>query len=182
MQRGLVGSEMCIRDRYQRRVHGMRRYHIQDRDDYDKYNALCGRVTQVVEKLKLLKSDDPVRISSSEQLMHKLYEMGVVPTEKNLSLCERLAVSAFCRRRLPVVMVRLHMAQTLKEAVTYIEQGHVQVGIEAVTDPAFFVTRSMEDHIFWQKDSTIRQKKADHEGARDDYELLIDQRLSLIHI
>eukprot|EP00831_Metopus_contortus_P000613 TRINITY_DN10227_c0_g1_i1.p1 TRINITY_DN10227_c0_g1~~TRINITY_DN10227_c0_g1_i1.p1 ORF type:complete len:178 (-),score=15.34 TRINITY_DN10227_c0_g1_i1:173-706(-) len=26
MQRGLVGSEMCIRDRYQRRVHGERKY------------------------------------------------------------------------------------------------------------------------------------------------------------
>ncbi len=40
------------------------------------------------------------------------------------------------RRRLPVVMVRLKMSETLTEAATYIEQGHVRVGPHAVTDPA----------------------------------------------
>ncbi len=53
------------------------------------------------------------------------YDMGVIPTQKNLGLCEKLAVSALCRRRLPVVLVRLRMAQTLREAVTYIEQGRM---------------------------------------------------------
>ncbi len=108
--------------------------------------------------------------------------MGVIPTEKNLTMCEKLAVSAFCRRRLPVVMVRLRMAQTLREAVTYIEQGRmfvvqpicvdIKVGVETVSDPAFFVTRSMEDYITWQKDSKIRQKIMEHSNARDDYDLI----------
>ena len=111
--------------------------------------------------------------------------MGVIPTEKNLSLCEKLAVSAFCRRRLPVVMVRLRMAQTLREAVTYIEQGRmlfsvvmylhivdIKVGVETVTDPAFFVTRSMEDYITWQKESKVRQKIMDYENNRDDYDVM----------
>lgn len=40
-----------------------------------------------------------------------------------------------------MVMVRLHMAQTVKNAVEYIEQGHVRVGPELVLDPAFLVTR-----------------------------------------
>ena len=29
----------------------MRRYHIQDRDDYKKYNKLCGLVTKLVRLL-----------------------------------------------------------------------------------------------------------------------------------
>lgn len=33
-------------------------------------------------------------------------------------------------------MVRLKMSETLTEAATYIEQGHVRVGPHAVTDPA----------------------------------------------
>lgn len=86
---------------------------------------MCGKVTQIVAKLKMLKNNDPARIEATEQLLKKLYGMGVIPTEKNLILCEKLAVSAFCRRRLPVVMVRLRMAQTLREAVTYIEQGRI---------------------------------------------------------
>lgn len=35
-----------------------------------------------------------------------------------------------------MVMVRLKMSETLREAVTFIEQGHVRVGPHAVTDPA----------------------------------------------
>ena len=50
-------------------------------------------------------------------------------------------VNSSIRRRLPVVMVRNHMAETLKAAVTFIEQGHIRVGPELVTDPAFLVTR-----------------------------------------
>ena len=38
-------------------------------------------------------------------------------------------------------MQRLGMAQTLEQAATYIEQQHVRVGVELVTDPAFLVSR-----------------------------------------
>ena len=44
-------------------------------------------------------------------------------------------------------MHKLKMAETVKEAVVYIEQGHVKVGIETVTDAAFHVDRAMEDHV-----------------------------------
>jgi U3 small nucleolar ribonucleoprotein protein IMP3 len=48
--------------------------------------------------------------------------MGIVPVKKSLVQCDKLATAAFCRRRLAVVMVRLKMAETLREAVTFIEQ------------------------------------------------------------
>ena len=43
-------------------------------------------------------------------------------TKKSLVQCEKLATASFCRRRLAVVMVRLKMAETLREACTFIEQ------------------------------------------------------------
>ena len=69
-------------------------------------------------------------------------------------------------------MQRLKMAETVKEAVMYIEQGHIKVGIETVTDPAFHVNRNMEDHITWVKDSKIRKTILDYDGQRDDYEIM----------
>ncbi len=48
--------------------------------------------------------------------------MGLISSKK-LSDCEKITVSSFCRRRLPVVLVRLKFAETLKEAVTFVEQG-----------------------------------------------------------
>jgi len=38
-------------------------------------------------------------------------------------------VCCMLRRRLPVVMMRSHMAETLKAAVTFIEQGRILEGI-----------------------------------------------------
>ena len=62
----------------------------------------------------------------------RLFAMGIIPTKKSLVQTEKLAAAAFCRRRLSVVMMRLKMAETMKEAVTFIEQGHVRVGTETV--------------------------------------------------
>ena len=54
--------------------------------------------------------------------VRRLYAMGIITTKKSLVQLQKLATSAFCRRRLSVVMVRLKMAETLKEACTLIEQ------------------------------------------------------------
>uniref|UniRef100_A0ACD5UUR2 Uncharacterized protein n=1 Tax=Avena sativa TaxID=4498 RepID=A0ACD5UUR2_AVESA len=99
--------------------------------------------------------------------------MGVIPTKKSLVKCEELSVSAFCRRRLATVLVKLKVAEHLKEAVTYIEQGHVRVGPETVTDPAFLVTRNMEDFITWVDTSKIKKKVMEYNGALDDYDAMI---------
>ena len=141
----------------------LRRYHIQDRDDYAKYNKLVGQVTKLIAKLKVLKSNDEYRIAKTDQLVNKLYEMGVVNSRNGLASAEKGAtVTTFCRRRLPVVMQRLKMAETVQDAVKYIEQGHVKVGVDSVTDPAFHVSRTMEDHITWTKGSAIAKTVQDY--------------------
>jgi U3 small nucleolar ribonucleoprotein protein IMP3 len=49
----------------------MRRYHIQDRDDYRKYNKICGMVTQLTNVLKQLDPQDKLRIELTEQMLTK---------------------------------------------------------------------------------------------------------------
>lgn len=136
----------------------IRRYHLQDRNDYEKYNRISGQVTKVVAKLKTMSDNNTYRIMKTEQLLNKLYDMGVISSKKSLIVVEKLAVAAFCRRRLAVVIKQLKMAETMADAVSMIEQGHILVGIDTVTDPSFHVDRSMEDHITWVKDSKIRAK------------------------
>ena len=150
----------------------MRRYHIQDRDDYKKYNKIVGMVTRLTNVLKQLDASDPVRISLTEQLLEKLDSMGVILTKKSLAQTEKLAASAFCRRRLSVVMMRMKMAETLKEACTFIEQGHVRVGTETVTNPAFHVTKNMEDFVTWVDTSKIKKKVLAYNDLLDDFDLL----------
>ncbi|KAG5440599.1 hypothetical protein PCK2_000309, partial [Pneumocystis canis] len=84
----------------------------------------------------------------------------------------KLSVSAFCRRRLPIVMCRLKMCETVSAAVKYIEHGHVRVGPEIVVDPAFFVTRNMEDFVTWVDLSKIKRNIAKYNDKLDDFDLL----------
>lgn len=150
----------------------MRRYHITDRDDYKKYNQICGMVTSIVTTLKKLDARDSVRIDLTDKLLDKLYDMGVITTKKSLVQLEKLSTASFCRRRLSVVMVRLKMAETLREAVTFIEQGHVRVGPDTVTDSAYLVTRSMEDFVTWVDTSKIKRKVLKYNDKLDDFDLL----------
>jgi U3 small nucleolar ribonucleoprotein protein IMP3 len=151
----------------------MRRYHLQDRNDYTSYQRICGMVTSSAAKLKTLPAEDSFRIAMTEQLLTKLYDMGYIDTKSSLRKAETISVSQLCRRRLPVVMVaRLKMAQTLRAAVTWIEQGQVRVGPHVVTDPAFQVSRNMEDYVTWVDQSKIRKTVQKYNDKLDDFDLL----------
>ena len=97
--------------------------------------------------------------------------MGLINSRQGLDHCEKVNVASFCRRRLPVLMQKLKMAETVKEACIYIEQGHIKVGVETITDPAFHVNRNMEDLITWVRGSKIKKQIEDYDGTRDDYDL-----------
>ncbi|KAM3143664.1 Small subunit (SSU) processome component [Paramecium bursaria] len=153
-----------------REVAIIKKYHLQNRDDYDKYNRLCGHVTSLISKIKLISNQDPFRIKLIEQLLEKLYNMGIINTKESIEQCEKLPVSSFCRRRLPIILCKLKLAQTPKEACTYIEQGHIRIGPKIITDSALLVTRSMEDHITWADQSKIKQRISEYNNERDDYE------------
>ena len=92
--------------------------------------------------------------------------------KKRLAACDKIAASTLCRRRLPVVLVRLKFAETMKEAVTLIEQGHIRVGPHAVTDPAYLVSRGMEDFVTWVDTSRIKRTIMRYNEKLDDYDLL----------
>jgi U3 small nucleolar ribonucleoprotein protein IMP3 len=58
----------------------------------------------------------------------------------------------------------------IEQASNLIEQGHVRVGVELVTDPAFLVTRPLSDLITWTNASKIRQHVLNYNNERDDFE------------
>lgn len=150
----------------------MRRYHIQARDDYQAYNRMVGLVTRMVSLLRRLPPSDETRIELTDALLERLYSAGVVPTKASLASAERLSTASLARRRLAVVMVRLRMAQTVKEAATFVEQGHVRVGPHPVADPAHHVSRSDEDFVTWVDASRVRRAVAKYNDALDDFDLL----------
>ena len=150
----------------------IRRYHLRDRDEFKRFNKLCGSVTKLTAALKKLDSRDGTRVEVTEALLRKLHDIGAIPSTKSLALCDRLSTSSFCRRRLATVLVRNRMCETLREATTFVEQGHVRVGANVVRDPGFVVTRDMEDYVTWVDTSKIKRKVAAYNDKLDDYDLL----------
>lgn len=154
-----------------REVKILRRYHIQDREDYHTYNKVVGHITKLVTMLKGLNPRDPVRIEMTDLLLDKLHGLGIIQN-KRLLACDAIAASTLCRRRLPVVLVRLKFAETMREAVTLVEQGHIRVGPQSITDPAYLVSRSMEDYVTWVDTSRIKRTIMKYNDQIDDYDLL----------
>ncbi|XP_053324625.1 U3 small nucleolar ribonucleoprotein protein IMP3 isoform X4 [Spea bombifrons] len=124
----------------------LRKYHVDKREDYTKYNKLSRNVRELAQKIRDLDEKDVFRIQSSAKLLEKL-------------------------RRLPSIVVKLRMAQNLKTAITFIEQGHIRVGPEVITDPAFLVTRNMEDFVTWVDSSRIKKHVMEYNEERDDFDL-----------
>ncbi|GAA5883274.1 hypothetical protein JCM16303_007342 [Sporobolomyces ruberrimus] len=184
-------------DAGQRESKVMRRYHVQNRDDYHTYNKLCGQVRRISHLLSRLPPVDPFRTKYEDLLLSKLYDLGILDRGAKMSDIEgsdatvvkgfkgkekegegigkkegKVTVGAMCRRRLAVVMVRLKMAETVKMAVTYVEQGHVRVGPDTITDPAFLVTRNMEDFVTWVDTSKLKRHIASYNDELDDFDLM----------
>ncbi|KAL8805628.1 MAG: hypothetical protein Q9223_005180 [Gallowayella weberi] len=150
-----------------------RRYSIQTPSDYTKYNRLCGSIKSLAHSLSNLEPTDPVRLKHEKLLLEKLYDMGILSEGVKLSEVERkLGVSRLCRRRLGVVMTRLRMSETVTGAIKFIEQGHVRVGPEVVTDPAFLVTRNMEDFVTWVDSSKVKRNILKYRDKLDDFDLM----------
>lgn len=126
----------------------------------------------MAEKIANVDKNHPFRTEVSGMLMEKLYVLGLIPTKWDLEGASKVSASAFCRRRLPVVMVRNKMSENIKNASTLVEHGHVRVGAEVVKDPAFLITRTMEDFVTWVDSSKIRQHVLEYNDMKDDYELM----------
>ncbi|CAJ1789296.1 unnamed protein product [Sphenostylis stenocarpa] len=105
--------------------------------------GLCHMVQKLVNILKQIDPKDPFRIDMTDKLLEKL-------------------------RGLSTVLVRLKFAEHLKKDVTYIEQVPIRVGPESVTDPAFLVTRNMEDFVTWVDSSKIKRKVLQYNDKLDD--------------
>lgn len=160
------------RERNLREVKVARRYHLRDTEEYHQYTKIVGEVKHLCNKLQQLPPDDKVRIKRTEDLLTKLYDMGIISMKTNLEACAKITVSAICRRRLPVVMMRLKFAENVTEATSLIEQGHLRIGPTQVKDPAMLVTRSMEDFITWVDSSKIKRKVSQYNDEVDDFDLL----------
>lgn len=145
------------------------KYGLRDREEYVKYNRVVGKIRKLAEVLARLKESDAVRASVTKKLVGKLYSIGVIRNRKLVD-CTKVTVSAFCERRLPMVMKRLRMIPSFKDATRFVEHGHVRLGSKVVYDPSTIISKAMEDFVSWVDGSKIQKKISKFNGEADDFD------------
>lgn len=149
----------------------IKKYHLEDREDYRRYMRLVGLTRSLMTHLRHLPADSKIRIEITQQLVDKMFDMGLLHEKLGLSEVDKTGVEAYCKRRLPTLMVKLKMAPNCKFASDFIHHGHVRVGINQVRDPAMLVPRTLDDYITWMPGSKIRQHIDSFNAQKDDFDL-----------
>ena len=150
----------------------VRRYRLKSRAQYSHYEKIVGLITRMGGLLKRLPEDSPYRKRMRDQLLRKMFELGVITSKEGTeSKFLKMSVSALVRRRLLVMLKSLKFVENLREAETYLRQGHIMIGNEIITDPDFLVSRNLEDHVGWNDKSKIKRKVQRFNNKEDDFEL-----------
>jgi hypothetical protein len=55
-----------------------------------RYNRLCGAAKKIATRLSKLDHTDPFRLKRSDLLLEKLFSIGLIPTQKNLGLVDKV--------------------------------------------------------------------------------------------
>jgi len=71
-----------------------------------RYYKLSREVRELTEKITRLDASDPFKAEATDMVMQKLHGMGIANDHLTLESASRTSASHFCRRRLPVVMVK----------------------------------------------------------------------------
>ncbi|KAI3381240.1 hypothetical protein SNEBB_002072 [Seison nebaliae] len=148
------------------------KFRIRKRQDLIAYRQLSRRIRELAHKIRDLDENDPFRTQCTKVLIQKLYDIGLISTKQSLELASKVNALSFCLRRLPTVMKKVNLVDSIQTADNFVRQSHVRVGVDVVTDPAFIVTRSQEDFITWATHSSVRKHIKDYQNERDDYELM----------
>jgi len=152
---------------------------------------LSREIRELAERIAKLDASEPFKVEATTMLLNKLHAMGVSNDQLTLETAAKTSASHFCRRRLPVIMVKrecyfqvslellitkrlpltVRMSEHLKAATDLIEHGHVRVGPEMVKDPAFLVSRNLEDFVTWVDGSKIKEHVLRYNDLRDDFQM-----------
>uniref|UniRef100_A0AC34FGQ6 U3 small nucleolar ribonucleoprotein IMP3 n=1 Tax=Panagrolaimus sp. ES5 TaxID=591445 RepID=A0AC34FGQ6_9BILA len=148
----------------------LRKFAIRKREHYSTYNTLARQIRDTAQLIKDLPDKNPNKKRLERKLLSKLFDMGLIPSIDSMERCDTVSASSFCRRRLASVLVHEKMCKDIAQAAQFVEQGHVRIGTEVITDPAFLVTRTMSDLVTWTNASKIRKHVESYNNIRDDFE------------
>ncbi len=98
-----------------------------------------------------------IREKQEKALLHRLYQLGLLPENATLDDVLSLRVEDLLERRLQTIVYRKGLAKTIYQARQLIVHGHIAIGGRRVTSPGYLVTREEEDLIDYTPTSPFKK-------------------------
>ncbi len=109
----------------------------------------------------LLSLPEAERMAKERALVKKLYEMGLLESEKStIDDILGLSVRSVLERRLQTIVYRKGLAKTIHEARQLVAHGHVAIAGRRVRTPGRLVTRREESMVDYAPTSPYYERRA----------------------
>lgn len=90
-----------------------------------------------------------------EQLLKRLYRLGILPETASLDDVLDLAIEDILERRLQSLVFRKGLAKSIYQSRQLIAHGHISVKERKVTSPSCLILRDEEAQIYYTPSSSI---------------------------
>lgn len=131
------------------------------------------------EARRLLAAKEAGQEKRSQQLLDRAKSYIVRKADIVLGDLLSLNVHDLLARRLQTIIVKKHLAKSMKQARQFIVHGHIAVNGNKVTSPSYVVKFSEEDKIGWYskpvvisneevEEKTVEEKTSDKEAEKEE--------------
>ncbi|MHA1267663.1 MAG: 30S ribosomal protein S4 [Candidatus Helarchaeota archaeon] len=129
------------------------RYGLRNKREIWKMRTKVDEFRKTAKSLLALSPEEAQK--KQEELMKKVYNLGLLPLTATLDDVLGLTVEDLLERRLQTLVVQKGLASTLDQARQFIVHGHIAVAGTRVNSPSHIVRRNEETEITFASSSPL---------------------------
>jgi len=153
-----------IKERLLREIELIGRYGLRNKKEIWQAETLARYFRHRARRLLALPEE--VRKQAEQQLLSKLYKMGVLPENATLDDVLGLTAEHFLERRLQTLVYKKGLAKTIWQARQLIVHGHIAIGGRRIRSPGYLVPRDEEDLIDYAPTSPFARRREEEAAGQ----------------
>ena len=129
----------------------LRKYGLKKTEEVWRAETILGRFRERARKLINTKNEE-----EEKALFNKLLKYGLITRDSTVDDILDLELEAILDRQLATVVVKLGLANTVKQARQFITHGHIVVDGQKITSPRYLVPVDKENKISFYENSKLK--------------------------
>lgn len=131
-------------------------YGLKRKKEIWKMGSLLKRFT--TQAKNLMNDDSNQGAKEKEQLLTKLYKLGLVEKDATLANVLALTIDDVMEKRLQTIVYKKSLAMSVKHARQLIFHGHILVSGKKVTSPSYIVLQEEVGNVTYSSKSSLNQE------------------------